>query len=140
MASPSYGYKSGPREIRTYPVKSGETWANGDILVLSSGYLAKAAAGGKPFGVAFGAVETAPSSDGLLSAQVDVGETALYYYAVGTGTITLAMQGTACDLAGDDTLDVTASADDGFYIVQADVTNNAAWVRLRASAVAAGVV
>jgi len=139
MASPNYGYKSGQREIRTYPVKSGETWANGDILVLS-GYIAKAAAGGKPFGVAFGAVETAPSSDGLLSAQVDVSETALHYYKVGTGTITLAMQGTTVDLAGDDTLDVTASADDGFYIVQADVTNNAAWVRLRASATAAGAV
>lgn len=140
MASPNYGYKSGPTEIRTYPVKSGETWANGDILVLSSGYLAKASAGSKAFGVAFGAVETAPSADGNLQAQVNVSDVSLYYYPVGTGTVTVAMQGTACDLAGAASLDVTASADDVFYIVQADVTNNCAWVRLRASVIAPGVV
>lgn len=140
MASPDYGYKIGPTTIQTYPVKSGETWDNGDMLVLSSGYLAKAAAGGKVFGVAFGSVNTAPSADGDLTAQVHVSPESVFYYPVGTGTITQAMQGTSCDISGAAGLDVTASADDGWYILKPDVTNNAAWVTLRASIVAAGVV
>lgn len=140
MANSKYGYKSGVQEIRYLPVKSGETWENGDILVYSSGYLAKAAAGGKAIGVAFGDFDDAAAADGDRLAAVDVSEVSTFLYPVGTGTLTQAMIGTTCDLAGAASLDVTATADDCFLIVECDVANNTAYVRLRASAVAAGVV
>lgn len=139
MANPKYGYKEGVREIVYLPVKAGETWQNGDMLVLSSGYLAKAATGGKPIGVAFGDQDLTVGSNGDITAAVDVSESTLCYYPVGTGTITVAMQGKTCDIDGAASLDVTASADDNWLIVKADVANNCAWVRLRTSAVAEGV-
>lgn len=140
MANPDYGVKTGPSTIVTLPVKSANTWENGDFLVLSSGYLAVGAAGGSVFGVAVGDVPTAGSADGDLFAEVEVNEDALLYYPVGTGTMTQAMAGKTCDIGGAASLDVTASTDDCIYIVRPDVTNNAAWCRLNVQDKAAGVV
>jgi hypothetical protein len=138
MANIQYGYRRGPRNLVTLPVKSGETFEVGDAVVLSSGYLAKAAAGGAVFGVATSGVLTAPSADAGAEATVDVSTDSLYEWPVGTGTITQAMTGKTCDVSGSQGLDVTASADDCILIVVPNVAANSALIQIRPAA--AGVV
>lgn len=95
------------------------------ICEASDGYYKKAGAGDTPVGVAMDACAV-PAADGEAELEIDISENTLYRYSVGTGTLTLAMQFTTCDLAGARTLDVTASADDCFLITECDVTNNVA--------------
>jgi len=125
------GYVSGDRQILPYLVTASASIVAGDLVVLdSSGFLSPAAAGGNdPIGVAFDTV-TGGAADGDVTCGVDVSPTTLYRYTVGTGTITQAMLGKTCDLAGPTSIDVTASTDDCVEIIQADVTNNRAIVRI----------
>jgi hypothetical protein len=125
------GYVSGDRQILPYLVTASASIVAGDLVVLdSSGYLSPAAAGGNdPLGVAFDTV-TGGAADGDATCGVDVSTATLYRYTVGTGTITQAMLGKMCDLAGPTSLDVTASTDDCVEIMQVDVTNNRAIVRI----------
>lgn len=144
MADPNFGYRHGVRNLVSLPVKAAETWEAGDALVLSSGYLAKAAAGGALYAVAVEAVPTAPTSNGDIKALVDLSPDSVYLWPVGTGTITQAMQGTLCDLSGSQGIDVTASADDCVLIVkpivgaQGGMPANSALIQIRPAA--AGVV
>lgn len=95
------------------------------VTIATAGYVKKAAAGDTPIGVAMEACAV-PSADGEISIEIDTSEHTIYRYAVGTGMLTQAMAFTTCDLAGARTLDVTASADDCFLILECDVTNNVA--------------
>lgn len=125
------GYVSGDRQILPFPVTASASIVAGDLVVLdSSGYLSPAAAGGNdPIGVAFDTV-TGGAADGDVTCGVDVSPTTLYRYTVGTGTITQAMLGKTCDLAGPTSIDVTASTDDCVEIVQVDTANQRAIVRI----------
>lgn len=138
MAALNYGYRYGERDLVSHPVKAGETWEAGDGIVLSSGYLAKAAAGGSLWAVAFDAVVTAPAANGDIFATVDRSTSSTYEWPVGTGTITQAMVGTTCDISGSQGIDVTASADDCILIVKPNVALNTALIQIRPAA--AGVV
>lgn len=119
--------------------KAGETWTSGDMLTKDGdGFYLKATAGDTWHATAFDSLLTAPAASGDVEVLADFSLQSLFYYGVGTGTITQAMQGKTCDVAGARTLDVTASADDCVLIVRPDVANNAAWVqRLNVSLAAA---
>lgn len=139
MANLNLGYVSGERQIRPYKVNAGSAIVAGDFVYLDSdGYLRPAVAGtNDPFGVAFDTV-TGGSADGDVSCSVDISLHSLYRVSVGTGTLTQAMLGMVCDLAGATSIDVTASTDDCVQIVDVDLTNQYAIVRLVSSP--AGVV
>ena len=139
MADLSLGYSFGDRQIVDFKVKASAAIAVGDFVVLdASGFALAASAGSNdPIGVAFSTI-TGTATDGAVTVQVDISPLSCYKVAVGTGTITQAMVGKTCDLAGAATIDVTASADDCVQIVQADTTNNQAIVRIVSSP--AGVV
>lgn len=126
-----YGYRSGPKCVVTYPMDSAGS-ANvipGDHVKFSTaGYIVACGAGDNPIGVA-DSVGVDPGTDGYEFVSVDISEWSIYEYPVGTGTATLAMVTTTCDLAGARSVDVTASADDNLIIVQVDVANNTVFAR-----------
>lgn len=138
MANLNLGYVSGARQILPFKVKASAAIVAGDLVVLDSGYLTAAAAGGNdPIGVAFDTI-TGGSADGDVSCGVDISTQVLYRYAVGAGTLTQAMLGTTCDIYTAQSIDVTASTDDCLEIVQVDTAAQTALVRIVRSP--AGVV
>ena len=103
-----------------------------DILTMAAGLWSKATDGDPVDGVAIGAAAS-PASDGDNEVQVDISRRTLYRLPVVTGTLTLAMEGTTCDLgvvSSVQGLDVTASTNDDLVIVQCDVTNQEALVSI----------
>lgn len=131
MANLNYGFRAGSMVTTTVPLDSGGTYPirAGDFLdVGTAGYFQQAAAGGKVYAIAADDVLEAPSADGYAEVAAYVNEQDIFYYPVGTGTITAAMAFKNCDLAGPQSLDVTASADDNVTIIKCDVANNAAWI------------
>lgn len=134
MADLNLGHKFGERAAVRVPLDSTTgTIEVGDMLTIATaGYYKRAGAGDIPYGVAMEKIETAdiPSADGGRIISMDVSRQSVYRYAVGTGTITVAMRGQTCDLAGAQSIDVTASTDDQVEIVEVDTVNNAALVRL----------
>ena len=139
MANLNLGYVSGERQILPFKVNAASAIVAGDFVYLDSdGYLRPAAAGtNDPIGVAFDTV-TGGSADGDVVCSVDISLASLYRVSIGTGTLTQAMLGLTCDLAGATSIDVTASTDDCVQIVGVDTTNQYAIVRLIGSP--AGVV
>jgi hypothetical protein len=126
-----WGYREGPQQIETYFMDSAGSASVkvGDHVKFSTaGYVIACGAGDNPIGVAV-SVGFDPATDGDETVRVDVSEWSIYEYPIGTGTGTLAMIGTTCDLAGARSIDVTASADDNIYIVNVDVANNTARIR-----------
>lgn len=134
MANLNLGYVSGERQILPYKVNASSAIVAGDFVYLDSdGYLRPAAAGtNDPIGVAFDTI-TGGSADGDVVCAVDISLSSLYRVSVGTGTLTQAMLGLVCDLAGPTSIDVTASTDDCVQIVHVDTTNQYAIVRLVSS-------
>lgn len=126
------GFRTSEDTMILFPVKpkAGETWAHGDMLTKdSSGFYLKATAGDTWHCTAFDSLLTAPAASGDVEVLADFSLQSVFYYGVGTGTITQAMQGKTCDIADARTLDVTATADDCVFILRPDVANNAAWVQ-----------
>lgn len=134
MANLNHGHKYGDRIPVRVPLDSSTTAIKvGDMLTIATaGYYKVAAAGDTPYGVAMEQIDTAdiPAADGGRSITMDVSRESAYLYAVGTGTVTVAMRGKTCDTAGPQSIDVTASADDFVEIIEVDTVNNTALVRL----------
>lgn len=130
MASDSYGLAYGePVIVRVKIDSSTSAIDQFDHLTLASaGYFKKCSAGDTPYCVALEAGGV-PAADGEITITADISELTVYRYPVGTGTLTQAMVGLTCDLAGSRSIDVTASADDNIVILEADVTNNVALIR-----------
>lgn len=130
MAADRYGYREGPRTLMTYGMDSSSAAiAAGDhVKFVTAGYVGICSAGDNPIGVAV-SVQTAGSSDGDTKVLVDVNEWSVYEYPPASGTLTVAMIGTTCDLGGARSIDITASADDNIVIVNVDTTNNTALIR-----------
>ena len=139
MADLNLGYLFGDRQIVQFQVKASAAIAAQDFVVLDSNGFASAASAGSndPIGVAFETV-TGTAVDGAVLVSVDISPLSHYRVTVGTGTITQAMTSKTCDLAGAQSIDVTASADDCVQIVEVDTVNNQAVIRLVSSP--AGVV
>jgi len=139
MANLSYGYVKGERLFIALPVKSGETFAAGDLISLdSNGFVQQAAAGENAIGVAFDPCDSAPASDGAFTVQVDVSPESVYLFPPSSGSLTQAMVGKTCDVGGAQSIDITASADDCILIQSVDTVNNLAYITIRR--VLAGVV
>jgi len=128
----NYGLYSGSEVIVQAKVDSSTTAiVTGDFLIYATaGYVKKAAAGDLIVGIALEDCAV-PTSDGLATIKMGISQEAVYKRAVGTGTITQAMAGLTCDIAGARTIDVTASADDCIVIVQPLVSTNEALVTHR---------
>jgi len=131
MPNLNLGYVSGARQILPYKVNASSVVVAGDFVYLDSdGFLRPCAAGeNDPIGVAFDTI-TGGAADGDVVCSVDVSPVTLYRVTIGTGTLTQAMIGKLCDLAGPTSIDVTASTDDCVQIVQVDTVNQYAIVRL----------
>lgn len=128
-----YGHKYGNQILVKVPVDSSTAAIScGDILTLgTAGYYKKASAGDDVHGVSQQDLAAFTGSDGDYSILMDVSETSVYRYPVGTGTLTVAMRGKTCDIAGAQSIDVTASADDQVVIVECDTANNIALVTFK---------
>jgi len=132
MASLSYGYVKGERLFISLPIKSGETFAAGDLVSLdTNGYLQQANSGDKVIGVAFDPCASAPSADGAASAQVDVSEASVYLYPPASGTLTQAMVGKTCDVSGAQAIDITAASDNCILIQAVDLVANLAHITIK---------
>ena len=130
MAFDTHGYRYGERQLEKYGVDSsaGTIYSGDHVKWSTAGYIAPCGAGDNPIGVAIDTV-TAGAADGDVKCEVDISEWSVYEYPVGTGTATVAMIGTTCDLAGARSADVTASSDDNLKIVNVDTVNNRVFVR-----------
>lgn len=125
MASLDTGYLYGTRSIRSYPVKSGVTIAQNDFVDLdSSGYLQPCDAGDIPFGVAVGAVSTAPTANGSVVCDVDTSSLSVYRVAPDTGTVALTLVGKKMDTGGAASANIDASVDGCLLVRGVDVTDN----------------
>lgn len=132
MASPPYGYRSGPRIPRVLPLDSTtSTIVVGDIITeATAGYYKQAAAGADTVvGVAMEAA-TAPSADGGKSILVDVSDQSIYEFPADTGTVTQALVGHLWDVGGAQSCDIDASTDDTLYCVGVDTVANTVFVQL----------
>lgn len=133
--SPAYGYQQGERTFVRLPVKASQTIAMNDPVTLSSGYVARAAAGNKVYGFAKDAV-TSPATDGVAFIEVDVSPESIYKLK-SDDTISLsAHQFKKCDFGGyasDGTaqIDANGNTNGDLAIVLADVTNQFVLVQIR---------
>jgi hypothetical protein len=132
VANLNYGYVKGERLFIAVPVKSGETFAAGDLVSLTTGgFLQQANSGDKVIGVAFDPCDTAPAADGAVSAQVDVSEASVYLYPPGSGSLTQAMVGKTCDVSGAQAIDITAASDNCILIQAVDLVANLAHITIK---------
>lgn len=135
MANLDLGFKfnTSERTPVTVPLDSSTTAIKvGDMLTIATaGYYKVAGSGDIPYGVAMQQVDTAeiPASDGGRTILMDVSRDSVYRYAI-SGTADVTMRGKTCDIAGPQTIDVAASTDDQVEIVELDLVNNTALVRL----------
>ena len=137
MADLNLGYKYGTRTIVQFAVDSAATFDSNDMVALDSdGYLIKAVSGSNVIGVAYDAHPTASGTDGATFVGVDVSQDSVYLFTA--ASVTQAMAGKTCDVAGSQAIDVTASADDCILIVRPLVALGQAEVQIRH--VRAGVV
>ena len=131
MATLDTGYVDGVRSIRDYPVKSGVTIAANDFVDLdSSGYLQPCSAGDIPFGVAVGAVTTAPTADGAQVCAVDTSDQSIYRFPPDAGTVALALLGKKMDTGGAQSVNIDASTDGCLFARAVDVPANRVYVSL----------
>ncbi len=131
MATLTTGYAYGPRSIRGYLVKSGVTIAANDFVDLdSSGYLQPCDAGDIPFGVAVGAVVTAPTANGALSCEVDTSSQSVYRVAPDTGTVALTVLGKKMDVGGAQSANIDASTDGCLFVRDVDLAGNRVYVSI----------
>jgi len=131
MAIDKYGYRYGPRYPQTYGVDStSNAIAVGDVVTeATAGYVKKASAGDRVFGVAMEAA-TAGSADGDVKVQVDVSPYSVYEYPPDAGSVTVALIHRTMDLGGARSIDIDASADDDVYVENVDTSANTLFVRL----------
>lgn len=130
MADLSLGYVSGPRDLQRCKVDSAATFAAGEMVSLDTdGYIIKAVSGANVYGVAFEPQETASGTDGETSVLVDISDTSVYRFTA--ASVTQAMLGKLCDVAGAQAIDVTASTDDCIKIVGVDVAGATALVQIK---------
>jgi len=131
MANLDTGYLYGPRSIRSYPVKSGVTIAANDFVDLdASGYLQPCDAGDIPFGVAVGAVTTAPTANGAQICDVDTSNQSVYRVAPDTGTVALTLVGKKMDTGGAQSANIDASTDGCLFVRGVDLADNRVLVSL----------
>ncbi len=127
--------------VVTAPVKASATWAAGDMLKLTSGYLEACGAGDIPYAVAVATLVAAdsPASSGDVSALVYVGGNNHYIYSPDSGSAAITLVGKLCDVGGAASADIDAATDKSLLIVDVDLDANKVIVQLNTS-VAAGVV
>jgi len=131
MATLNNGYLCGTRIIADYPVKSGTTIAQGDFVDLdSSGYLQPCDAGDIPFGVAVGAVPTAPTANGSLKCAVDTSSQSVYRVAPDAGTVALTLVGKKMDVGGAQSANIDASTDGCLFVRGVDTVANVVLISL----------
>lgn len=129
MADLSYGYRYGRRQIVRLPVAASSVITAGDFVQNSSGYVAVAAAGTLPVGVAVQTV-TGGSSAGDVFCEVDISLESTYAYPPDSGTATEALRHTTMDLGGAQSIDIDASTDDCVAVVDVDTDNNLVLVQI----------
>lgn len=98
----------------------------GEMITLSSGYAARAAAGDAVFGWAASDV-TSPSADGGAIVKVDVSKVAFYELAIDTGSAAITHRGTTGDAGAystGSTVDVTSTTNNDIRIVDVDLVAN----------------
>ena len=123
------------------PVKASATWAAGDLLKLTSGYLEACSADDSPYGIAVATLVAAdsPSSSGDVSALVYVGGNNHYVFPPDSGTAAITLVGKKCDVGGAGSAKISTSADGSLLIVDVDVDSNKVIVQLNVAANFAGV-
>lgn len=131
-----WGYRSGPSQVRRYPVGNTSAISIGDILIedadASLPYVSRAAAGANaPLGVALEAVPTAPTNDGDVWIEVETSTQAIFEYPPDAGTVTATLRDKTCDIGGVQSIDIDASADDNIIIVDVDTDKNSVLCRIK---------
>jgi len=123
------------------PVKASATWAAGDLLKLTSGYLEACSADDSPYGIAVATLVAAdsPSSSGDVSALVYVGGNNHYTFPPDSGNAAITLVGKKCDVGGAGSAKISTSADGSLLIVDVDVDANQVIVQLNVAANFAGV-
>lgn len=119
MALDKYGWRTGNPNLTPMKVKSGTAVYEGDLLVMSSGYVTPAGAGGTVIGVAWDSCD-APTNDGDKTIRVDKSAEGAVYCYPGGSAASQANVGKTCDVGGARVIDETASADDNIVIVGID--------------------
>tara|TARA_Y100001973_G_C5204742_1_gene340614 strand:- start:407 stop:844 length:438 start_codon:yes stop_codon:yes gene_type:complete len=144
MAAVSFNqglYKDLGDAVQSLPVKASATWAAGDFLKLTSGYLEACGAGDLPVGVAVATLtsDDTPSTSGDVSALVYVGGNNQYIYPADAGTVAITLVGKKMDVGGAGSVDIDASADDCILCVGVDIPNNSVIIQLDLAACFSGV-
>lgn len=130
MADLSLGYVSGPRDLQRYKVDSAATFAAGEMVSIDSdGFVIKAVSGANVIGVAFEPQDSASGTDGETSVLVDISPLSVYRFTA--TSVTQAMLGKTCDVAGAQAIDVAASTDDCIKIVGVDVAGGLALCQIK---------
>lgn len=133
--SPLYGYVEGTRVTRRLPLAASQTITKGDALTLSSGYIAKAAAGEKVYAVAIDAA-TSPATAGLVDVHCDISTQSVYRWKSDGAVTVAAHQFRTCDFGGyasDGTpqIDANGTTNDDLYIVECDADLDFVFVQLK---------
>ncbi len=138
MASDNYGYRSGRRDLRSYPVAAASAAiVEGDMLTIDANGFASQASAGDNRLLGFAAEGCAsPASDGDTSILVDVSRESVFYVA-GSTAVTQSDLGKVCDISDARTADLAASVDDVLFIRDIDITNQAVYVSIHVVPVAA---
>lgn len=128
-------------EVVNAPVKASATWAAGDLLKLTAGYLEACSADDSPYGVAVATLtsDDSPSSSGDVSALVYVGGNNHYIFPPDSGTAAITLVGKKCDVGGAGSAKISTSVDGSLLIVDVDVDSNKVIVQLNVAANFAGV-
>lgn len=131
MASDSYGYRRGPRELVRYElVSTTAALVEGDMVKISgtAPYITACAAGDANF-LGFAAEgASSPSSNGDTSILVDVSYQSVYAYPPDAGSIAIAQRGLTVDIGGTRSVDIDGSGEDVLMIKDVDVAANLVFV------------
>lgn len=128
-------------EVVSVPVKAAATWAAGDFVKLTAGYLEACSADDSPYGVAVATLVSAdsPSASGDSEALVYVGGNNHYIVPPDTGTVAITLVGKKCDVGGAGSAKISTSVDGSLLIVDVDTDANKVIVQLNIAANFAGV-
>lgn len=125
----SYGYARGEIAPKEHPVAAASAdIKRGDMLVLSSGYVAQASAGDAIFGFALEDAAS-PSTNGGTTVLVDVGPAGLYRYPLDSGTPVVGDNGKTADVGGAQSVDITSPSNNDLTVVSVDTVSGTVLVR-----------
>ena len=131
----AFSYRTGRRVIRKVLLDADSAAiVVGDALTITNatdGYFKEVDASGEAVSCIATTASASPSSDGDLFVMADFSTESVYEVPPDTGSITQAIAGNTCDCGADArSINIDASSTDDILILEVDVNENIAYVRL----------